>query len=154
MWSCFHIRMKYFVSGCHHLICVFDTHSELSYWGPPPGGGLWIRTCGEASMARGHLDCKYWEFMRNIQSWVWAKAVLCWSSSGIILRVLLLPRPSGSWWAVVLNLQQSQEKRGYLFLPHRQQCKPSNSPGVITSGPGVITLGAAHSAPNTSTFIS
>ena len=27
---------------------------------------LLIRTCGEATIVRGHLDHKYWEFVRNI----------------------------------------------------------------------------------------
>lgn len=41
------------VPGCHHSFCVvIDKQRD-------PSRGLSLRTCGEATMAREHLDYKY-----------------------------------------------------------------------------------------------
>lgn len=85
MWSCFnllvyykekksyfHIRMKWIVPECHHSTSV----SRISSQQPSLRGsawGLWMRTYGEAIMAREYLDYKYWGFVRTIWVLVWVR---------------------------------------------------------------------------------
>jgi len=46
-----------------------------------PARGLSIRTDEEATMAKGHLDYKYREFVRISQSFSLGNATLCYSTS-------------------------------------------------------------------------
>lgn len=81
-----------------------------------PTGGLSIRTYERATMAKGHLDYKYWKFGKIIQEFQSEQVTLCWPKqfskdletfAPAVAKVTL-------WSAVVLN--------------------HAMVPGVITSG--------------------
>lgn len=99
--------------GYHHSTSVVpDKRWQPSNWGASLGG-LLIRTCGEASMARGHLHYKFWECEDCLTVSVWARWLFAnlktlWGSlrhlvSAVFKATLRL--------AVVVNLAMAPERQ-------------------------------------------
>lgn len=122
------------------LISTCSSASEGSPW------ALSIRTYGEATMARGSLDYKYWESVRNIQVSVRLKlpfADLALQTSQDICSMLLLV---SSCVRLCNGLRKWTDI--YLFLsgwdtPYRQWHKPctgfwSHAPWSILACPPTL----------------
>lgn len=76
-------------------------------------GGLAIRTRGAATVAKGHLDYKYREFVMTFQELRSGQATLCWPKQlSKDLETLAPVMAKATQWAAVLN--------------------PATVPGVIT----------------------
>lgn len=73
--------MKEVVSGCHLIWCLTSTWAAQLLGDSAEDTS--IRTRGQATVARGHLDYKYWRFVRTVWAFEfgWDTSLLAWKLS-------------------------------------------------------------------------